>query len=288
LLVHANVRPLPRPQSPWAIPPKNSDPVHFGWSQKAPPVSYCLSLAQDDFDKRYDPTPAFIKKISPFLMRENNLQLPGFLMVSNLSQRLPENQIQRFLEKTLVALKNAWSQWHPAVFNPHNIPLTFIKKRQVDGEIPAEGNLHNQETQERWTLKSPHFDRNALMVLHRYEPPENITGGNLQVIDVNQFLLDNPAERIENLLNADKTIRPEYWPALAPYRLTLETNSTDHKVVFLHNDLHNGIAHGVTPFHLIDEHKPMKRVFERYTITKFEPERALPSDVKCFHTADSA
>lgn len=270
-----------RPSRPLSTVLRNtSAPTRFGWSQKAPPVRQSLSLSQDDIDQNYHPTPAFIERLSPFLMRDDNLELPGFMMVPDLDRHIPENRINGFLEKTLSALKKHLARAYPAAFNPERSPLTMIKKRQVDGEIAAAGNLHNEETQGKWTLKSPHFDRSAFIVLHRYEPTKNVQDGNLQVIDVKQFLKDHPKEDIEAMLNPDKTLRKEFHARLQPYTVTLDTNSGDHKVVFLHNTTQNGVAHGVTPLKPIEPDKPMNRIFERYTITRFQPGKTLPPDVK--------
>lgn len=254
-------------------------PTRFGWSQKEPPKQQSLNLTQDDFNRNYDPTPAFVEKISPFLMRSENLELPGFIMISELERHLPEKKIDHFLEKTLSLLKKHLSQSYSATFNQERIPLTLIKKKQIDGQISAAGNLHNAETQGKWTLKSPHFDRNALVVLHRYAPTENVQDGNLQVIDVKQFLREHPDSDIQSMLNPDKTIREAFRAKLVLYTVTLETNSPDHKVVFLHNTPQNGVAHGVTPLKPIQPDKPIKRIFERYTITRFEPGKTLPPDV---------
>ena len=260
-------------------PLKNTLNPRFGWSRNAPPAAYSLMLNRDDYDPQHQPTPAFIHKVAPFLMRNDNLNLPGFLLIPNLDQHIPSRHLNRFLEKAVIDLKRHLAQAYDTLFNPQQVPLTIIKKRQVDGEIGQDGNLHNEDTQGKWTLKSPHFDRNALMVLHRYEPTENLEDGNLQVMDLRQFLQDHPDEQLSDMLNPDKTIKKTYWEKLEPYKLTLDTNSRQHQIVFLNNSPQNGIAHGVTPLKITDGAKPFKRIFERFTITPFEPDKKLPADV---------
>lgn len=264
-----------KPQAPCMRQPV----ARFGWSQKAPPSNYTLHLSRDDYDQQRHPTPGFIQKIAPYLIRQEHLELPGFLLIPNLNQHIPSHQVNRFLEKVVIALRQHLTQTYATVFNLHKVPLTIIKKRQVDGQIAQEGNLHNADTQGKWTLKSPHFDRNALMVLHRYEPTENLQNGNLQVMDLKQFLHDHPSETLSDMLNPDKTIKKEFWARLEPYKLTLKTNSPEHNIVFLNNIPENGIAHGVTPLEVMDGSQPFKRIFERYTITPYEPRKTLPPDV---------
>lgn len=253
--------------------------TRFGWSKQSPPANYTLPLSRDDYDQRHQPTASFIQKVAPFLMRNGNLDLPGFLLIPNLEQHIPQQDMNTFLEKAMIRLKQHLAQNYGPLFNPQHIPLTIIKKRQEDGKIGPEGNLHNEETQGKWTLKSPHFDRTAFMVLHRYEPTENLEDGNLQVMDLQQFLQDHPAEQLSDILNPDRTIKKAYFEKVEPYKLTLKTNSNQQKIVFLNNYPQNGIAHGVTPLKIADEAKAFRRIFERYTITPFQANKTLPADV---------
>ncbi len=278
---------FPTVMFPYALKSRQlKTPLRFGWTEQNPPQKQSLSLQREDYDAHYQPTPHFIRQISDRLMRQEQLQLPGFVMVDKLESQIPAAKLNPFLEKTMLALKKYLSHWHLKAFNPNEHPLIVIQKRQVDGQIPETGNLHTTETQGKWTLKSPHFDRNALLVLHRYEPTQNVRDGNLQVIDLKQFLRDHPTESLSKLLNADKTIRPDYWPRLKPYTLTLPTNNQDHRVVFMNNTIQNGIAHGVTPLQVMDPNKPIHRVFERYTITPETANQALPPDTRAILEAE--
>lgn len=267
------------PRQPVAARPEISSEIRFGWTKKSPPTQQNLSLTTDDFDSQHMPTARFIEKISPLLMRGKQLELPGFITIPDLECYIPANRIDNFLQKTMVELKKHLSQAYAFLFNPNQTPLTLLKKRQLDGKISKMGNLHNEETKGRWTLKSPHFDRNALLVLHRYEPTENVKDGNLEVIDVNQFLKDHPEHKFEHLLNPDKTLQKEYIPLLKPYTYGLLTNTNKPTVVLLNNTIQNGVAHSVSPMQPIDCQKPIQRAFDRYTISGFEPNKILPADV---------
>jgi hypothetical protein len=255
-----------------------SNLYRFGWSKSQPP-QHQLEIDQADLTDEYKPTSRFMKKLSDFLVREGNLNKPGFATLSNFETLIPQEKQESFLRASILKLKHHLETVFPKALNPENVPLTIIKRHMVDGKVLKEGNISSQNNQGNWTLKIPHFDRGAFIVMHKYNPPKNVTGGNFQVIDVNQFLADNPEINLSDMLDDDKQLLPNYWEKLKPYTLTLNTNRALQTAVVINNTAQGGIAHSVTPVFLKDKTKPFKRDYERFTITRFEPNKKLPPDV---------
>lgn len=249
-------------------------PLRFGWSQASPP-QYDLPLTSSDLGPGLEPQPSLLHKIAQKLIRREDLNRAGFARFPNLDEWVPAPQQAAFLDLLIQRLGRYLQAHYKADLNPSGIRLTTIRKTLRDGQVAAEGNLTQQDADGRWTLKSPHFDRKALVVLHRYRPPQNVQGGAFQVIDVKQYLSDQAQEEspesLQQMIDAEQKILPTFWEALRPYTLTLEKEATQGGTIIFNNTLQAGVAHAVTPVRVKDPSNPFLREYTRYTLTPQEP-----------------
>jgi hypothetical protein len=125
------------------------------------------------------------------------------------------------------------------------------------------------------TFKRLHFDPFSLVFAHLYEPAENLTGGNVSLVDVENYLRDNRCtlgDVFEPLYalghNGRLVAREEHrQPMLQMYAHTVEPPSPgDLLLVIVRNDPSVGVAHEIAEVHAIDPGLPTKRRFYRTSI----------------------
>jgi hypothetical protein len=195
-----------------------SSTLRYGWTADRPP-QHQVNVEKRDLTETYKPTDRLMAKLTDMLMRQGSLDKPGFTNLSNFDTAIPVHHQEGFLKATIIGLKQRLETQFKQTFNPDNMPLTIIRRHMIDGKVLKEGNISAEDDKGNWTLKSPHFDRGAFVVMHKYNPTENVTGGNFQVIDVSQFLADNPKLKLGDMLMPDKQVHPDYWEKLKPYVL---------------------------------------------------------------------
>ncbi len=262
-----------------SAPLAGANPLRFGWSRAKPP-QYRLEISPSDVDAGLEPQQSLLEKIAQKLIRRDDLNRSGFALFSNLADRVPPARQETFFTTLTLKLQTYLEENFKAFFNPGNKALTSIRRHMQDGQVLTEGNLVAKTPAGNWTLKSPHFDRGAFVVMHQYHPTKNVSGGQFQVIDVNQFLHDHPTVALSQMVDAESKVLPAFWEALAPYSLTLNKEEVTGTALIFNNTFRAGVAHAATPVVIEEPSKPFKREYVRYTITPVTPERPLPVDVQ--------
>jgi hypothetical protein len=124
------------------------------------------------------------------------------------------------------------------------------------------------------TFKTLHLDPHSIIFAHRYEPPENVLGGDVLLVDARSYLRDNELASTDVFYvlhgkhDEGRMVAHEEHRAsmLAAYCTRVPVPTSGYRLVIVRNHLDYGVAHEITEIKPAVPGKAWRRSFLRTSI----------------------
>jgi hypothetical protein len=192
---------------------------------------------------------------------------PGFALIRDLHRWTDAERRNSFQ----IALTNlVWLEFVRRGWNDVETERTRLNFFQAsDGDLPVD--LVGSTV----TFKRMHFDPHSIFFAHYYEPPVNLSGGELRLVDVRSYLaataleLEEVCVALEDRGNEGRlVVLDEHREAmLERHAVTLAPPGPEQSVLLLvRNDPVLGVAHEISPIASKRPDQPFRRRFVRTSI----------------------
>lgn len=213
------------------------------------------------------PSMALVRAIADRLQQGPPSFGPGFALIRDLHRWTNDKRRNSFQ----IALTNlVWSEFVRRGWNDIEMEgsrLNFFEAS--DGELPVD--LVGSSV----TFKRMHFDPHSLFFAHYYEPPENLSGGELRLVDVRSYLaataleLEDVCVALEDRGNEGRlVVLDDHREAmLERHAVTVVPPRPEQSLLLLvRNDPVLGVAHEISPIAAERPNEPFRRRFVRTSI----------------------
>lgn len=216
-------------------------------------------------DREILPDPDFVCWVTGLLHQVDGGR--GYAAFHNLENALGPSESKEF---QVALIKAIWEEMIRRKWNAHRPDLTRLNRFEAnDGHLPIE--IVGDTVTYKWL----HFDPNSIVFAHLYEPPENLDGGRISLVDVRGYLSETGLKLRDVFRSSSRPGHERRLVALDEHRPRMLHSHSVHLdppgpgqllMLVIRNDPFVGVAHEIGELRAIDPSLPTARRFLRASI----------------------